>query len=351
MRIAKFTLPGGNFRAVYPNGYAFSRSPYSHVVVYGIGGYDGSVTLVVGGSAKATRVMRPNGAETLTTAVFPLTELLEEALGDRDVAKIEVGVYTDSEYIETLEPITVFKGVSRMEIDTVEPVDHNEYITPSYPIGRVPIYNNMPEMINEILFPTYQENGGEYSRQLKSEYGGGTQELTTNAPTIPINGWTGFSLREGEMNMVAEIGYNYGRRTNLLNIPVYYDSCTEGIFVSWINSVGLKRTMRWDVEVITDSYEDAQSAVLVEDLGSKYDRYSKDEKIHTKKYTLHSGMLPRDMAETAKSLLFGRDIQYRDPDTKQWYRCRVAAADVEDNLDPMQDIIVELIVKQEVAPW
>ena len=71
-------------------------------------------------------------------------------------------------------------------------------------------------------------------------------------------------------------------------------------------------------------------------------RYVQNKKL-SKRYTLHSRIVERDVFNLCRTILGCQDLFMYDPDVGNWVRFMVEDSESEDTGAPMQDLVVEIV--------
>lgn len=139
-------------------------------------------------------------------------------------------------------------------------------------------------------------------------------------------------------------GKNIGVGTNPdqidIEIKTYYDYCTNGVFLKWIDGAGVPYLYRWTQEVEIDEVSvDSTYKQLDETLNP----YESSNKTMTNRYTLHSRIVERDVFNMCRTILGCQELFMYDPDLSDWVRCSIEDGESEDTGAPMQDVQIEVV--------
>lgn len=341
--------------ATFPNAYTYSHTPFSHVSLEERSGAitgDASLrlyTLQESGDVEDEVVLtrsfrRKDGASVI---VFPISDVLDHLAGEMFVSpKIYISIYVDDEWFALSSITSAIVGVSDTEL-----VDFQTQIAEGatfqkprfYPL--IPLYPSGPEgCITEIPTPEGQPNA-----KVVLSFGT-TLPSSFNAVTSITHSQVKPSASVGDRGNIR-IQYAYSSTGLYFDIPAVLDDCSEGLFVRWRDKSGLRQVYRWDVERVVESFEEENSYRELVDSNTRLeDRLSVVMKA-TKSYTLHSRMLEKSVSELPKSMLTGRSLEYYDKELSRWIPCRVSDTEVEDDLAPMLNIVVELVSDIKTMPW
>ena len=128
-----------------------------------------------------------------------------------------------------------------------------------------------------------------------------------------------------------------------INIPVAVDRCTNGIFLKWIDKSGIPYVYRWTPEMTTDEMSvDSTYTQLDETLQP----FEVQNKTLTKRYTLHSRIVERDIYEMCKTIIGCQEAWIYDAGLSDWVRCSMEDVEAEDTRAPMQDLIIEVVKRE-----
>ena len=128
-----------------------------------------------------------------------------------------------------------------------------------------------------------------------------------------------------------------------INIPVAVDLCTSGVFLKWIDKSGIPYVYRWTPEITTDEMSvDSTYTQLDETLQP----FEVQNKTLTKRYTLHSRIVGRDIYEMCKTIIGSQEVWMYDAALSDWVRCSIEEGEAEDSGAPMQDLVIEVVKRE-----
>ena len=128
-----------------------------------------------------------------------------------------------------------------------------------------------------------------------------------------------------------------------IRIPADYDLCTSGVFLKWIDKSGIPYVYRWTPEMTTDEMSvDSTYTQLDETLQP----FEVQNKTLTKRYTLHSRIVERDIYEMCKTIIGSQAVWMWDTTLSDWVRCSMEDSEAEDSGAPMQDLVIEVVKRE-----
>lgn len=126
-------------------------------------------------------------------------------------------------------------------------------------------------------------------------------------------------------------------------LPVDCDLCINGVFLKWIDKSGIPYIYRWTPEVTTDEMSvDSTYTQLDETLQP----FEVQNKTLTKRYTLHSRIVERDIYEMCKTIIGSQAVWMWDTTLSDWVRCSMDDSEAEDSGAPMQDLVIEVVKRE-----
>ena len=66
----------------------------------------------------------------------------------------------------------------------------------------------------------------------------------------------------------------------------------------------------------------------------------------TKRYTLHSRIVERDIYEMCKTIIGSQAVWMWDTTLSDWVRCSMEDSEAEDSGAPMQDLVIEVVKRE-----
>lgn len=128
-----------------------------------------------------------------------------------------------------------------------------------------------------------------------------------------------------------------------ISLPVAVDLCTNGVFLKWIDKSGIPYVYRWTPEMTTDEMSvDSTYTQLDETLQP----FEVQNKTLTKRYTLHSRIVERDIYEMCKTIIGSQAVWMWDATLSDWVRCSMEDSEAEDSGAPMQDLVIEVVKRE-----
>lgn len=153
-----------------------------------------------------------------------------------------------------------------------------------------------------------------------------------------------YNLRNREHSysyLRASVGTQSGDKS--LKMPIYVDYCTNGVFLKWIDKSGIPYVYRWIPEMTTDEMSvDSTYTQLDETLQP----FEVQNKTMTKRYTLHSRIVERDIYEMCKTIIGSQAVWMWDSTLSDWVRCSMEDSEAEDSGAPMQDLVIEVVKRE-----
>lgn len=142
--------------------------------------------------------------------------------------------------------------------------------------------------------------------------------------------------------LMASILYDAGDEMSI-SIPVKIDLCTNGVFLKWIDKSGIPYVYRWTPEMTADEMSvDSTYTQLDETLQP----FEVQNKTMTKRYTLHSRIVERDIYEMCKTIIGSQAVWMWDTTLSDWVRCSMEDSEAEDSGAPMQDLVIEVVKRE-----
>lgn len=162
-------------------------------------------------------------------------------------------------------------------------------------------------------------------------------------PYIELNGdVTVEDLDYTPTALMASILYDAGDEMSI-SIPVKVDLCTNGVFLKWIDKSGIPYVYRWTPEMTADEMSvDSTYTQLDETLQP----FEVQNKTMTKRYTLHSRIVERDIYEMCKTIIGSQAVWMWDTTLSDWVRCSMDDSEAEDSGAPMQDLVIEVVKRE-----
>lgn len=128
-----------------------------------------------------------------------------------------------------------------------------------------------------------------------------------------------------------------------IEMPICVDYCTNGVFLKWIDKSGIPYVYRWTPEMTTDEMSvDSTYTQLDETLQP----FEVQNKTMTKRYTLHSRIVERDIYEMCKTIIGSQAVWMWDTTLSDWVRCSMEDSEAEDSGAPMQDLVIEVVKRE-----
>lgn len=128
-----------------------------------------------------------------------------------------------------------------------------------------------------------------------------------------------------------------------INIPVAVDLCTSGVFLKWIDKSGIPYVYRWTPEITTDEMSVDSTYTQLDEVLQPFEVQNKTL---TKRYTLHSRIVERDIYEMCKTIIGSQAVWMWDTTLSDWVRCSIEEGEAEDSGAPMQDLVIEVVKRE-----
>lgn len=138
-------------------------------------------------------------------------------------------------------------------------------------------------------------------------------------------------------NLLCEVGYWE------IILPVDYDLCTNGVFLKWIDKSGIPYVYRWTPEITTDEMSVDSTYTQLDEVLQPFEVQNKTL---TKRYTLHSRIVGRDIYEMCKTIIGSQEVWMYDAALSDWVRCSIEEGEAEDSGAPMQDLVIEVVKRE-----
>lgn len=139
----------------------------------------------------------------------------------------------------------------------------------------------------------------------------------------------------------ATITLSSGKKS--ISIPADYDMCDKGVFLKWIDKSGIPYVYRWTLEKSADEMS-VESTYM--QLDETLQPVEVQNKTVTKRYTLHSRIVEREIYEMCKTIIGCQELWMHDAKLSDWVRCSIEEAEAEDSGSPMRDLVVEVIKRE-----
>lgn len=342
----------GNYRLkiTSPELYFYTRSPFAYVRVVETGGVaSGDISIEVYNEDKAisaTRAFHLNG--TSNEAVFPISEFVEALPRSSSTLDVSIRLIADGETVE----IGVFHaicGVCNSEVlDFATLSEEGEFYAPPY-YKKVALYTNAPtRLTTDFVTP---ENGPT-SKDVEV-FGSSVPLAISKTGITPLShAFVGISEtdpKDREGQVVFRYTFPTGEITYSVNAVM--DTCGEGLFVKWEDRHGLNMCYRFDVEKTVEKSSIGETYREVYEWSGARSTRSQNITSAEKTYVLHSRMIDKDLAEMVISIFTGHNIMYWDTENYRWVPVIVGECEVEDDLSPMLNIVVEMFQEIETMQW
>ena len=125
-----------------------------------------------------------------------------------------------------------------------------------------------------------------------------------------------------------------------INIPAAVDLCASGVFLKWIDKSGIPYVYRWTPEITTDEMSVDSTYTQLDEVLQPFEVQNKTL---TKRYTLHSRIVERDIYEMCKTIIGSQAVWMYDTNLSDWVRCSMEDSEAEDSGAPMQDLVIEVV--------
>lgn len=139
----------------------------------------------------------------------------------------------------------------------------------------------------------------------------------------------------------ATITLSSGSKSIML--PVDCDLCTNGVFLKWIDKSGIPYVYRWTPEITTDEMSVDSTYTQLDEVLQPFEVQNKTL---TKRYTLHSRIVERDIYEMCKTIIGSQAVWMWDATLSDWVRCSMEDSEAEDSGAPMQDLVIEVVKRE-----
>lgn len=327
------TISNGNNSILIPNALFCTKSRYAYVkCILESAAINQDVTLEVyepNHRSAGISVARKTNAQGV--AVFPvgsITESLVKEFGEGTVVMFNA-VYADGNIGGSSYPIV---GYADYEIKALDAEAKDDPNATNYPAAKkIVLYPNMP-FDQTVFVPT-------------------SLIVTLANPEIediavgkgPFVDFTPSMLDVESLPsaLKATIALSSGNKSIML--PVDCDLCTSGVFLKWIDKSGIPYVYRWTLEMTTDEMSvDSTYTQLDETLQP----FEVQNKTLTKRYTLHSRIVERDIYEMCKTIIGCQEAWIYDAGLSDWVRCSMEDVEAEDTGAPMQDLVIEIVKRE-----
>lgn len=128
-----------------------------------------------------------------------------------------------------------------------------------------------------------------------------------------------------------------------IEMPICVDYCTNGIFLKWIDKSGIPYVYRWTPEITTDEMSVDFTYTRLDEVLQPFEVQNKTL---TKRYTLHSRIVERDIYEMCKTIIGSQAVWMYDTNLYDWVRCSIEEGEAEDSGAPMQDLVIEVVKRE-----
>lgn len=128
-----------------------------------------------------------------------------------------------------------------------------------------------------------------------------------------------------------------------IDLPVCYDPCENGVFLKWIDKSGIPYIYRWTPEMTTDEMSVDSTYTQLDETLQPFEVQSKTI---TKRYTLHSRIVERNIHEMCKTIIGCQAVWMYDTNLSDWVRCSMEDSEAEDDGAPMQDLVIEVVKRE-----
>lgn len=117
----------------------------------------------------------------------------------------------------------------------------------------------------------------------------------------------------------------------------------SGVFLKWIDKSGIPYVYRWTPEITTDEMSVDSTYTQLDEVLQPFEVQNKTL---TKRYTLHSRIVERDIYEMCKTIIESQAVWMYDTNLYDWVRCSIEEGEAEDNGAPMQDLVIEVVKRE-----
>ena len=327
-----YTNISGTAKITYPNGIFETRGKFAYIAVELLSPAENveiSLKLTNGEDENYQTVTLTRNTNYKGIVTFPIG-LVCESLIERSGSNYigwSVNIYGST---SSGGSIYAIKGFASQEITTVNNQDSQPYT--NYPAAKkIVLYPNTS--FDQTLFVP-----------LTSDFyiiAGRTWDDKTTAIGATITPpYASFKPSLVDDDTYTKIIAKQSTASRAVDIPVYLDPCTSGVFLKWTDAAGMPYLYRWTQEVETDEVSVDSSYKQLDDTLTPYDVQTKTR---AKRYTLHSRIVERGIFEMCRTILGAQEVFMYDPELSDWVRVLVEDAESEDTGAIMQDVEIEVV--------
>lgn len=330
------TIWGGNNSITVPNIFFCTKSRYAYVKVAlenAVRNQDVSLDVYDVANEDASKVSIARKTNSQGVAIFPIgaiCEALVKEYGEGIVVMFNAS-YSGGGVGNSAHPII---GYADHEIKALNAEAKDDPNATNYPAAKkIVLYPDAGYMgITQTVFVPASNavTLSDPERQLTL-----AQEI---GPYIEFDPAVVNDLDETPSALTAKVTLTSGDKE--IRLPVAVDLCTNGVFLKWIDKSGIPYIYRWTPEVTTDEMSvDSTYTQLDETLQP----FEVQNKTLTKRYTLHSRIVERDIYEMCKTIIGCQEVWMYDNELSDWVRCSMEEGEAEDTGVPMQDLVIEVV--------
>ncbi len=297
------------------NTVGVSEAPANNTAAVRVGGYTLVRSII-------------NGA-----ALFPMDDLFE-LIAQEGSAQTTITLEVDGQ-VAAASLLYILKGASERPM-----TDHAQADTTiSWPQPSKIMVFPAFDYSEPILVNTYNGSMNEY---LFTDAGSGKRAVYLRSDpvfSLPMTFFREWGGGERQLIVSTEDKAGKARRSRL---SVVVNPCDSGLFVRWRDAAGLMRHFLWQP---AGQVDDVSEEETFETLSEKLTPQRHRTVTATTTYTLHSGLVDRELFGLCASILSGSGVQLYDARRAVWIDAYVEEGDISRTNACMQDCVVELSVK------
>lgn len=325
---------GGNSVTI-PNTFFCTKSRYAYVkVALTVANKAISLYIFIEGLEISSRIILTRNTDDRGVAIFPIgavCESLVKEYGDGRAVALRCTAF-GRQY--NVYPIV---GYADYEIKALDEEAADDSDATNYPAAKKIVVYPDADFDQTVFVPAST------NIFLSAKFTEGETNLLVRSAG-PFIQFERYNLRNREHSysyLRASVDTQAGNKS--LKMPIYVDYCTNGVFLKWIDKSGIPYVYRWTPEMTTDEMSvDSTYTQLDETLQP----FEVQNKTLTKRYTLHSRIVERDIYEMCRTIIGSQAVWMWDTTLSDWVRCSMEDSEAEDSGAPMQDLVIEVVKRE-----
>lgn len=326
---------GEEIEVTYPNELCFTRGRNAYVKAKYTKNAEKNVdvTLLIGGTSSGGTVSITRKTDAKGAVLFPISSILEHFADIKQSWLLNnVNIKVTASGVGSVQSVIRFavSGYYDRELTPILAQDKPD----NRPMPKKMVIYSAFDFMQYIFVPTTMGTNVQVAHE------DGTQIMNFRAASL-LFGQPGNKLgaHEDDNHIVVTVSGISGQKKTF-NQEIEIDPCTDGAMLWWYDVHSIPHHYRWSVESVAEEMSVDDTYTSLDDDLQPYDQQNKTV---TKRYTLHSRIVEKDIYNLCKTILSGRDIMMFDPETNEWERCYIEEGEAVDDGAPMKDLVIEVV--------